>query len=475
MAIQNWRNTLSQLPEESSPARSGRGVAGSLPSPTIVGQMIGTSDMGGAFKVSASPNVSADIQRAFIQRIVYRQWDFRNPLAAGEQAVYLYQLSKTESLFGWLYSESAESSTAAPYFICCYLAEPLNATQLENILLWLQVGPADPSHSHASPTTVTDLHAPDLWNHRPARPGVAVPEALVLQSLDKLERGELIDLFVPASQLESLSAAPAPVLPVFPTETGRPSGPPRRPRRAPAFSGVGLLTGVLIGGGVAIGLALLLLLDPAASRSNSKSTPERDRNSTATSLPVPVVASSPVADAAPATQTPTRPPVAKPLPTRPTTPPKDRPAETRPATGATTPPHPEVAAIPGLPTGTLLSEVEAIWGTAQVRKGYWPNTEAAIYEFAPEQITVGYVFDRDSKRVRQSEIAFAQTVEPTMIRQTLSQILGAEANPTIMQGLKRVYQRQTSRYTFRTDSRKGVIERNAQDRIYIGVWEADLH
>jgi len=30
-------------------------------------------------------------------------------------------------------------------------------------------------------------------------------------------------------------------------------------------------------------------------------------------------------------------------------------------------------------------------------------------------------------------------------------------------------------YSFNTGGLKGVIERNERDRIYIGVWDADLH
>jgi serine/threonine-protein kinase len=57
-------------------------------------------------------------------------------------------------------------------------------------------------------------------------------------------------------------------------------------------------------------------------------------------------------------------------------------------------------------------------------------------------------------------------------------MLNGNAPPDIQQGLKDVYQGKSDRYKFvsgRDGSLKGVIERNDRDRIYIAVWESDLH
>jgi serine/threonine-protein kinase len=45
----------------------------------------------------------------------------------------------------------------------------------------------------------------------------------------------------------------------------------------------------------------------------------------------------------------------------------------------------------------------------------------------------------------------------------------------IEQGLDRVRQRQTNRYGFEAGRLEGTIERNNRDRIYVAVWDADLH
>jgi hypothetical protein len=135
-----------------------------------------------------------------------------------------------------------------------------------------------------------------------------------------------------------------------------------------------------------------------------------------------------------------------------------------------------VPRVPGFPTGTSRSEVEAALGQpSDERAGVWANTRAAHYELVPNQIDLGYLYDRDSGRVRQTEASFAQSVEPLMMKVTLNGMMGSSAPSDVLNGLEQVRQRQTDRYTFERDGLEGVIERNSSDRIYIGIWEADLH
>lgn len=61
------------------------------------------------------------------------------------------------------------------------------------------------------------------------------------------------------------------------------------------------------------------------------------------------------------------------------------------------------------------------------------------------------------------------------MRNTLDGMLGSPASAAIQQGLQQVYHRQTQEYAFSVGGLEGVIERNSSDRIYIGIWEADLH
>ncbi|MEQ8961926.1 MAG: hypothetical protein RLP02_29030 [Coleofasciculus sp. C2-GNP5-27] len=109
----------------------------------------------------------------------------------------------------------------------------------------------------------------------------------------------------------------------------------------------------------------------------------------------------------------------------------------------------------------------------------WHNTQALLYEdFIRDRVSLGYLFDRDTKRLRQTEVAFAQSVGLETMADTLDKMLSRNLSPEIRQGLTQVYQRQSNRYRFTSNNGsplKGVIERNERDRIYIGVWEADLH
>ncbi|MGL5059879.1 MAG: serine/threonine protein kinase, partial [Microcoleus sp.] len=103
-----------------------------------------------------------------------------------------------------------------------------------------------------------------------------------------------------------------------------------------------------------------------------------------------------------------------------------------------------------------------------------PNTRTAIYEILPNRITLGYIYDRDSGELVQTEGSFAQSVNDLVVRTTLNGMLGG-ASEEVLQGFSDVQQRRTDRFTFRKGNLEGTIERNKYDRIYIGVWEENLH
>ncbi|MGL5923331.1 protein kinase domain-containing protein [Chroococcidiopsis sp.] len=132
--------------------------------------------------------------------------------------------------------------------------------------------------------------------------------------------------------------------------------------------------------------------------------------------------------------------------------------------------------IPGFPIGTTEDVVKAALGNpTKTSRGLWVNTRAAIYDIEPERITLGYLFDRTSGRLRQTEVSFAQSVAPEIMQTTLQRMLRDRTTPEITNGLQQVYQRQTNKYSFRQGQLKGAIERNSRDRIYIGIWDANLH
>ncbi|NJK76085.1 MAG: protein kinase, partial [Microcoleus sp. SU_5_6] len=135
-----------------------------------------------------------------------------------------------------------------------------------------------------------------------------------------------------------------------------------------------------------------------------------------------------------------------------------------------------IPAIPGFAVGTPESQIVGALGdpTETQARGYWPNTRTAIYEILPNRITLGYIYDRDSGELVQTEGSFAQSVNDLVVRTTLNGMLGG-ASEEVLQGFSDVHQRRTDRFTFRKGNLEGTIERNKYDRIYIGVWDENLH
>lgn len=132
--------------------------------------------------------------------------------------------------------------------------------------------------------------------------------------------------------------------------------------------------------------------------------------------------------------------------------------------------------VPGFAVGTSEREVRAALGEpAQTKPGYWQNTRSVLYEVVPDRITLAYLYDRNSNQVRQTEASFAQAVDNLTMQVTVNGMLGSEANPEVIEALKRVYRRQSNLHNFQQGNLQGVIARNEQDRIYVGVWEAGLH
>lgn len=314
-----------------------------------------------------------------------------------------------------------------------------------------------------------------------------------------------------ASQMATIAVSPGGVPPAR-TPAPPPKIPPTPPQTipvgaTPAQSGKGykpLIIGAAIAGGLLAVVAIAVGLNRSPERSDpvvSDAEPTTQQPSSATPLPEPTIAQQP----------PRRPTIAEP-PRQ-----EERPSDTSQAPPSPLPPNSpspplaqspseplqfpspeqgqrnqnrnnnqnqlpsEVAGkIPAFAPGTQRTYVEEVLGTpTKTTSGRWGNTRAVTYEeFIPGQASLGYLFDRNSGRLRQSEVSFYPSVDQDTMAATLSQMLSGNLSPDIQQGLESVYQRQSNRYTFtsgRNNRLKGVIERNASDRIYVGVWEADLH
>jgi serine/threonine protein kinase len=133
--------------------------------------------------------------------------------------------------------------------------------------------------------------------------------------------------------------------------------------------------------------------------------------------------------------------------------------------------------VRGIATGTSQQDVEAMLGKPDSvdNSAYWENTRSAQYDVVPDQVTLGYIYDKGSDRLRQTEAAFVQSVDDLTMRVTLNGMLSNRLTEEIEDGLVAVHNRQSNQYNFRVGSLQGVIQRNEQDRVYMAVWEEELH
>lgn len=132
--------------------------------------------------------------------------------------------------------------------------------------------------------------------------------------------------------------------------------------------------------------------------------------------------------------------------------------------------------VPVFPTGTSRSTVEATLGKPnQDLRGAWGKTRAVVYKLVPNKIDLGYLFDRNSKVLRQTEVSFAQSVDPQVMEATLNGLLDGQATEEIKQGLKQVQQGQSDNFSFKNGSVKGQIIRQECNFIYISIWDENLH
>ncbi len=270
------------------------------------------------------------------------------------------------------------------------------------------------------------------------------------QMLDTLQTSPTRHSGVPLSQQATVAVSPggASTQPVqVPTHN------PRDWKKAAAIAG-GIIGASLIVG-FAVAYQRQQSLKPSAENPTKPSP-----NSPAASVPPAV--STPPAASIPSTIEPQ------------TTSPKPIPRETQ---QAPSPRIPSRQSLPGFPVGTPENAVRyALGSPTKVTKGVWKDTRAVLYEdFIPGEVSLGYLFDRKTGILRQTEASFAPSVESEEIFKTINQMLGGTASREIKLQFEKVYQRQSNRYRFAVGSLKGLIERNNKDRIYIGIWDADLH
>ncbi|WP_019508148.1 serine/threonine-protein kinase [Pleurocapsa sp. PCC 7319] len=130
--------------------------------------------------------------------------------------------------------------------------------------------------------------------------------------------------------------------------------------------------------------------------------------------------------------------------------------------------------IPGTSEINILQALgEPVWR----KPGFWANSIAWNYKnVVLEGIDLGYIFDSQTKKLRQAEVAVPPSTKFATVRSIFNSLLNTKPlTDDIEQGLQAVYQRQKATYNFTVGNLRGIIQRNHKDRIYMAVWEADFH
>jgi hypothetical protein len=110
------------------------------------------------------------------------------------------------------------------------------------------------------------------------------------------------------------------------------------------------------------------------------------------------------------------------------------------------------------------------------QQGYYPNSRALLYKgLVSKHIDFGYLLDSSTGRLRQTEMAFDQSIELDAIQRVLKQLLKGTLPTSVQEPLREIYQRRRTSYAFSIKDWKGEIHRDRKGWIYLGIWDADFH
>jgi hypothetical protein len=183
--------------------------------PMHLGQLLYTSFPHVGLSVMTSPQVPEEIQHSFVEDIAHRYWDIDHQLPSQYRAVFCYQPSLQQTLFGWLLAiESKDfSNVSIPCFIGYYASGALQRSQLNAILVCLANGPLQIPDELQYLGSLDDLELPNDGHYRSAYPGVTVSAEVCDRCYQLLSQQRPIDFFVShkPDPLQSPLLAPEPM------------------------------------------------------------------------------------------------------------------------------------------------------------------------------------------------------------------------------------------------------------------------
>ncbi|MGQ9836509.1 MAG: serine/threonine-protein kinase [Cyanobacteriota bacterium] len=126
------------------------------------------------------------------------------------------------------------------------------------------------------------------------------------------------------------------------------------------------------------------------------------------------------------------------------------------------------------PLNTLRETVRASLGSpSENGRGHWPNTVYDLYRFG--SVDLGLIYDEFTLVLQQTEATFDDSLPTPQAEGLLEDMLQAPLPPELQRELQAVRERRSEQVQFRVGSLVGIIERNAQGRIYMALWDPELH
>ncbi len=164
-------------------------------------QLIYTSFDDVGFRLLTSQKVSAEIRQFFTDHIIHQYWNSYDPPEPNQRAVYLSQLNRYSTLFGWLFNDGIDDMGRdnVPYFIAYYLKAELSLRHLKTIFNILERGPLSLIQRQKVPGHLRYLSILESCPYQPARLGVKISVGRRDICSTLLDRGELLNLYAKVS------------------------------------------------------------------------------------------------------------------------------------------------------------------------------------------------------------------------------------------------------------------------------------